>query len=278
MVAAAKTFHIGCQSWQYEDWISKPGSDPVFYPRGTRPADMLSLYAEIFDTIEVDSTAYGTPAISTLEGWMESTPDNFLFSLKVPRAVTHEFSLTPQSYPLMDEFTVAARVLGPKLGAILIQLPASFESTKDNGAALRAFISRLPDDVRFAVEFRHPGWFVEWTYDELNENGIALALVAGKWVPEDVMLATFEKTITPFAYLRMMGLRDLDKFDRIYRDRIGEIKRWADRTRSLKGREVFVYLDNYFEGHAPATANRFKSELQIPFTDPQQLDPQASLF
>ncbi|MEO8573121.1 MAG: DUF72 domain-containing protein [Pyrinomonadaceae bacterium] len=231
-----KTFHIGCQSWQYEDWISKPGDDPVFYPRGTRQADMLSHYSQIFDTIEVDSTAYGTPAISTLEGWFEATPDDFLFSLKVPRAITHEFSLTPQSYPAIDEFTAAARALGPKLGTILIQLPASFESTKDNGTALRSFVSQLPDDIRFAVEFRHPGWFVDWTFDELNEHGIALALVAGKWVPEAVVLAAFKKTNVPFAYLRMMGLRDLDKFDRVYRDRTEEIERWTSNTGSLKAK------------------------------------------
>ena len=273
-----KTFHIGCQSWQYEDWVSKPGEDPVFYPRGTRPADMLEHYSQIFDTIEVDSTAYGTPAISTLEGWVEATLDDFVFSLKAPRAITHEFSLTPQSYPLMDEFTNAARLLGPKLGAILIQLPASFESTKDNGTALRGFVSRLPREIKFAVEFRNPGWFVEWTFDELNESGVALALVAGKWVPEDTMFSAFEKTNAPIAYLRMMGIRDLDKFDRIYRDRIQEIRQWAAKTKSLKAKEVFVYLDNYFEGHAPATANRFKTSLGIPFTDPQQLDPQASLF
>src|SRR5215203_3373391 len=273
-----KKFHIGCQSWQYDDWVSKPGEDPVFYPRGTRPADMLSHYSQIFDTIEVDSTAYGTPAVSTLEGWVAATPDDFVFSLKVPRAITHEFSLTPQSYPLMDELTAAARLLGTKLGAILIQLPATFESTKDNGTALRGFVSRLPRDMKFAVEFRHPGWFVEWTFDELNESGVALALVAGKWVPQNLMLSAFEKTNAPIAYLRMMGIRDLDKFDRIYRDRIKEIERWAEKSKSLNSPEVFVYLDNYFEGHAPATANRFKSALALPFTDPQQFDPQASLF
>ena len=277
-MTATKTFHVGCQSWQYEDWISKPGEEPVFYPRGTRPADMLPLYAEIFDTIEVDSTAYGTPAASTLEGWVAATPDDFLFSLKVPRLITHEFSLGPQGFGAMDEFVDAARRLGPKLGAILIQLPASFESTKDNGTALRAFISRLPADVRFAVEFRHPGWFVEWTFDELNSHDIALGLVAGKWVPEEVMFSAFEKTTARLAYVRMMGIRDLDKFDRIYRDRTGEIERWATRIRPLKAAEVFIYLDNYFEGHAPATANKVKVALGIGTADPQQLDPQASLF
>jgi uncharacterized protein YecE (DUF72 family) len=239
---------------------------------------MLSLYSEVFDTIEVDSTAYGTPAISTLEGWVAETPDDFIFSLKVPRIITHEMSVGPQSFAPMDEFVDAARSLGSKLGVILIQFPAVFESTKDNGAALRKFISRLPEDIRFGVEFRNPGWFVEWTFDELNEHGIALALVAGKWVSEETMFVAFEKTKTPFVYVRLMGVRDLPKFDRVQRDRTGEIERWADRIKSVGATEVFVYVDNYFEGHAPETANKLKRALDIPSADPADLDPQASLF
>ncbi|MEO8041696.1 MAG: DUF72 domain-containing protein [Acidobacteriota bacterium] len=277
-MVGTKKFHIGCQSWQYEDWISKPGEEPIFYPRGTRPSEMLSLYSEIFDTIEVDSTAYGTPAISTLEGWAANTPDDFLFSLKVPRAITHEFSLGPQSYGLMDEFVAAARQLGTKLGVVLIQLPAVFESTKDNAAALRNFTARLPSDVSFAVEFRHPGWFVEWTYEELNEHGAGLALVAGKWVPEELMSSAFGRTTTHFAYVRLMGIRDLPSFDRIHRDRTAEVERWATQIRSLGASEVFAYVDNYFEGHAPATANKLKTAVGTFPADPSQLDPQASLF
>src|SRR5688572_30957269 len=101
---AGKAYRIGCQSWQYEDWVTQAGGETIFYPRGTRPADMLSIYSEVFDTIEVDSTAYGTPAVSTLEAWTEATPDNFVFSLKVPSVITHELAVSPTSYPLMDEF------------------------------------------------------------------------------------------------------------------------------------------------------------------------------
>ena len=273
-----KNFHIGCQSWQYEDWITEAAGDTIFYPRGTKPADMLSIYSEAFDTIEVDSTAYGTPAISTLEGWSEATPDGFLFSLKVPSAITHELALGPATYPLMDEFVEVARSLRSKLGVILIQFPASFESTKENGANLRSFIARLPSDIRFGVEFRHPGWFIEWTFDELNERGIALALVAGKWIDEDVMFPAFSKTKTPFAYIRLMGVRDLPKFDRIYRDRLDEINRWASMIKTLAANEVFAYVDNYFEGHGPATANRLKTALNVSTVDPRSLEKQASLF
>jgi uncharacterized protein YecE (DUF72 family) len=83
----------------------------------------------------------------------------------------------------------------------------------------------------------------------LNERGIALALVAGKWIDDDVMFSAFAKTKPPFAYVRLMGVRDLPRFDRIYRDRSDEIELWAAKVKTLEAKEVFGYVDNYFEGH-----------------------------
>ena len=273
-----KVYRIGCQSWQYDDWVTEAGGETIFYPRGTRAPDMLALYAEIFNTIEVDSTAYGTPALSTIASWLSTTPDDFLFSLKVPRIVTHELSLRPESYRVFDEFVDAAKSFGPKLGIILIQLPAAFEPTRDNGHDTRSFLARLPAGIRFGIEFRHPGWFVEWTFDELNDRQIALALVAGKWIPEETMFAAFGKVQTPFSYLRFMGIRDLPKFDRIYRERSDELTRWAKRIDKMDSDEIFIYVDNYFEGHAPATANRLKELLNVEAADAAALEVQPSLF
>lgn len=273
-----KRIHVGCQSWQYDDWITPAGGEPIFYPRGTRSPDMLALYSQIFDTIEVDSTAYGTPLESTIENWLAATPRNFRFSLKVPRAITHGFALSTTSYPLFDEFVDASRAFRSKLGVILIQFPAAFEPTKDDAGRLRDFLQRLPNDIRFAVEFRNPGWFVEWTFDELDNAGVALALVAGKWIPGTTMFEAFSKTRTPTAYVRFMGARDLPRFDRIYRDRSEELARWAAKIEELPSDTVFVYVDNHFEGHAPATANKLKTILGVNIENARKLDPQASLF
>jgi len=93
-----------------------------------------------------------------------------------------------------------------------------------------------------------------------------------------VMFAAFEKTTAAFAYIRLMGVRDLPKFDRVLRDRSDEIRRWTDRIKRLPAKDVFVYVDNYFEGHAPATANKLKRLLGVEPIDPAALEPQASLF
>jgi len=97
----APAIRIGCQSWGYEDWVTQPGGDFVFYPAGTKKNEMLPAYARVFDTIEIDATLYGIPASSTLEKWYGETPDNFKFSLKFPREITHDKRLAPDSFPVM---------------------------------------------------------------------------------------------------------------------------------------------------------------------------------
>lgn len=273
-----KRYIIGCQSWGYDDWVTKADGPTVFYPRGTKQTDMLEQYARLLETVEVDSTAYGTPPASTLEGWLEKVPAGFQFSLKVPRLITHEYSLDQRAIPLIDEFCERARLLGDHLGLILIQLPAAFESTKPNGQRLREFLPNLPKDLRFAIEFREPGWFVHWTFEELNEAGVALAMVEGPWVPRDVMFRSFGHLKTDHAYVRVMGERDLVKFDRIYRNRDDELAKWGECLPKLAAREVFIYTDNHFEGHAPATANKLKKLLGVPLTDAGAIETQASLF
>src|SRR5918998_2567989 len=92
--ARADRIQVGCQGWNYDDWVTPPaGQSPVFYPRGTRAADMLALYARAFETVEVDSTFYAVPAASTVDAWHKRTPHGFTFSLKLPQAITHEFAL-----------------------------------------------------------------------------------------------------------------------------------------------------------------------------------------
>jgi hypothetical protein len=70
--------------------FTAPGWAGSFYPQGMKPEERLTFYAEHFDTVEVDSTFYGTPSPHTVSEWAQRTPENFIFSLKVPQIITHE--------------------------------------------------------------------------------------------------------------------------------------------------------------------------------------------
>ncbi|MFN2501987.1 MAG: DUF72 domain-containing protein [Pyrinomonadaceae bacterium] len=277
-MGAEKTFHIGCQSWGYDDWITPVAGETVFYPSGTKREEMLGLYSRVFDTIEVDSTLYGIPAASTLENWYDETPPGFIFSLKFPREITHDLELKGPSLSLTREFVERAELLQEKLGVFLIQFPARFEATKDNACRVRDFLGQLPSDFRFTMEFRNEGWFTESTMDALAGAGVPLGLVEGKWVDRDLMFQYAPSILTQFTYIRIMGERDLRMFNRIQRHRDDVLERWVAEIKNLKATEMFIYVDNYFEGFAPGTVNKLKQLLQLPPSDPAELETQLSLF
>ncbi len=275
---ANKQSKIGCQGWNYNDWITKAGGESIFYPRGTRSDAMLELYAKIFDTIEVDSTFYAIPPVSTIENWYRKTPENFTFSLKLPQEITHNLALRKQSFEILDEFCERILLLKEKLASVLIQLPPQFEASKENARNLREFLARLPNEIRFAIEFRDRQWLIDWTFEELENNRVALCLVEGSWIPRELMFEAIGKPTADFAYIRFMGERDLIKFDKIYRHQDTNLQMWKEEIEKIKAKDIFVYFSNFYEGHAPASVNKLKELLGQKIINPQTLENQGSLF
>lgn len=281
MASIRECAHVGCQGWNYADWVTPPaGAASVFYPRGTRDADMLGIYARAFDTVEVDSTFYAVPSASAVDAWHKRTPARFTFALKLPREITHELKLGKASDATLAGFCDHARLLGDKLSAVLVQLPPHFDASPENARALARFLPRLPRDLRFAVEFRHASWLEESLIDLLNRHGVALALVEGEWVARRAIWRWVEGLTAEFAYVRWMGARDLTRFDVVQRPRERNLELWAEAIRRLCARvpSVFAYFSNFYEGFAPASANRIKSLLGQPVVTPEELERQQSLF
>ena len=269
---------VGCQGWNYADWTTKAGGEAVFYPRGTKPNEMLALYAEIFDTIEVDSTFYAIPTLGTIENWYRKTPENFTFSLKMPQEITHEHLLHDSSFPVVTEFCERVRLLKEKLGVALVQMPPHFEASKENAVALKNFLAWLPEDIRFAIEFRHRDWLVDWTFDELRKNNVALCLTEGGWIPRGMMFEAVEKLQNDFAYIRFMGERDLTIFDRIQRVEDANLQMWKTEIERLATANVFVYFSNFYEGFAPVSVNKLKELFGQKTISANVLENQKSLF
>ncbi|HEV2801160.1 MAG TPA: DUF72 domain-containing protein [Pyrinomonadaceae bacterium] len=273
---------IGCQGWNYEDWVTGPASDEtVFYPRGTRPAAMLSHYTRAFSTVEVDSTFYAVPSAATVDGWHKRTPPRFTFALKLPRQITHEFGLRwKASADTLAEFCDHARLLHDKLAAVLIQLPPQFEAVPENLRALETFLPHLPSDLPFTVEFRHPSWITDEVIELLASYRLPVTLLEGQWIARRTLFRTVERIEADFAYIRFMGARDLTRFDRVQRPQDDNLQLWHTAITRLcaRGTRVLAYFSNYYEGHAPASANKLKRLLNQPTTSPADLENQPSLF
>jgi uncharacterized protein YecE (DUF72 family) len=271
--------HVGCQGWNYEDWVTGPG-ERVFYPRGTRAAGMLEVYARVFETVEVDSTFYAIPPTETFEGWAKRTPPGFTFSLKLPQAITHELGLGTGSAALLEEFCERARTLKEKLASVLIQLPPQFELNRENGLALRAFLPRLPRDLRFSIEFRSPGWLKQSVFDFLTEHNVALALVEGQWITPEDNRHMAEHPTADFIYIRWMGARNLTRFDLVQRPQDENLHEWSKMISSLTQRvsHVYAYFSNFYEGHAPESANKLKRLLGQSTIEAADIEEQPPLF
>jgi uncharacterized protein YecE (DUF72 family) len=276
---------VGCQGWNYDDWVTPPASArPVFYPNGTRAEHMLDAYARAFDTVEVDSTFYAAPSDATYDTWARRTPDRFTFALKLPREITHEHALRGrEAERALAEFCRGARRLGGKLAAVLVQLPPQFEATRENLRALSEFVPLLPADIRFAVELRDPFWFEAELLVPLSlQRHVSLALVEGPWATRERVwraAATLLDT-SDFAYVRWMGARDLTRFDEVQRPRDSNLERWGAAVERLSERVPYVcaYFSNFYEGHAPASANKLKRLLGQTVVSPEDLENQPSLF
>lgn len=220
---------IGTSGYAYPEW---KGS---FYPEGLPAAQMLGYYAERFPTVEINYTFYRMPTPKLVAGWCTRVPEAFRFTLKAPRRITHEKKLRPAGVAdAVKGFLAAASELGPRMGALLFQLPPTFK--KDIGV-LSEFLTLLPPKATSAFEFRHDSWLDEEVYDCLRTKNAALCI------------ADSEKRDTPVvvtarhAYLRLR--------DEGYGP--AEIDRWAAVARDLSSRceAVFVYFKHEDEGKGP---------------------------
>ncbi len=270
---------VGCQGWNYEDWVTGPGGR-VFYPRGTRSPAMLEVYGRAFETVEVDSTFYAIPPQQTFENWAKRTPPGFTFSLKLPQEITHERGLGSGSAELLAEFADRARALGPKLACVLIQLPPQFELTPETGRSLRNFLPRLPRDIRFSIEFRSASWLRQSVLDFLAEQEVSPALVEGQWIAPEDNWQLAEQLSADFVYVRWMGARNLTRFDAVQRPQDENLSSWAKTISRLRARgaRVYAYFSNFYEGHAPASANKLKRLLGQHVIAAADLEDQPSLF
>ncbi|MBA3343012.1 MAG: DUF72 domain-containing protein [Gemmatimonadaceae bacterium] len=272
MTASKARIHIGTQGWNYEAWVGP------FYPVNTRPADYLSIYSRAFGSVEVDSTFYGVPAVTTFRSWAERTPHDFVFALKMPQEVTHEQRLR-DTLGVSEQFYEGVRELGGKLGPILVQLGPDFDPSQL--PALVNFVGNAPKDLRFTIEFRHRGWMTEGVIALLREWNIGLTLVDGRWIPRRVMLALARRPTADFAYIRWMGPnRDLIDYSRVQVDRTREIEAWTEAIVDISSQvnDVFGYVANTFTGHSPATAREIQHRLGQQPVDPDSLGEQLSLL
>jgi uncharacterized protein YecE (DUF72 family) len=243
---AARPFRVGCSGWQYRDWRG------VLYPeKGLAQARWLERYAEVFDTVEVNSTFYRLASKDAVARWVEQTPPDFCFALKASRYLIHMKKLRDLDQGIARFYERIAPLVGtPKLGPVLWQLPEWFRRDDD---ALAGALDALPPG-RHTFEFRHPSWFCDEVYALLRRHDVALAIG--------------DHPQRPFQTLELTTGWTLVRFHFGHRGRRGnysrsELEEWADRLAGIAAdAELFIYFNNDWEGFAVRNARTLRGLLE----------------
>jgi uncharacterized protein YecE (DUF72 family) len=255
--------YLGTSAFTAAGW---PGT---FYPANVKSKDYLTFYAQKFDSVEVNSTLYGCPTTRTVANWAARTPDNFIFSIKTPRSITHDKILVDCDAEL-DEFLGTMEILGQKLGPILLQFPQFSPGVFSDRHAfmdrLVPFLNKLPAGRRYAIEIRNPEWLDAEFADLLRQHKIALVLPDLPYMPRPEELAQKFDPITAYwTYIRWLGDRkgiELQTltWDKTIVDRSTELRSWVDFCYQIKRRGIMVYgyANNHYAGHGPATIRQFR--------------------
>ncbi|WP_419757930.1 DUF72 domain-containing protein [Acidisoma sp.] len=283
---------IGISGWTYAPWRG------AFYPSGLKQKDELPFASRQVSSIEINGTFYRQQAPKSFANWAAEVPDDFVFSIKGPRFITHIRRLREIEGPLANFMACGLLNLGAKLGPILWQFPPNFPLDLDRFAQ---FLGCLPKDTAAAAALaeRHDGWLKDKAATGIDENrplrhaieirhesyrdaafvellrahGVALVCADTVEWPR-LMDVTAE-----FLYLRLHGSEAL--YASGYDD--AALDNWARRIRAWtaggepadaervggkavarKRRDVFAYFDNDLKVRAPADARGLMKRLGLP--------------
>ncbi len=226
----ANKLFVGTSGYSYKEW---KGS---FYPEDLKSNKFLEFYSEHLESVEINNTFYRFPSRSMLEGWCETTPEDFCFAIKAHTKITHKARLKDVESFVVD-LVERCRLLGPRLGPLLFQLPPFLRCDVPR---LEQFLEWLPAGERYTLEFRHSSWFVPEVYEALRSAGVALC------ISEDDKFDTPREVTADFTYLRLRR----EQYDD------SELSQWRDWYAPLveDGLDAYVYLKHDEEGASPQAA------------------------
>lgn len=239
--------HIGTSGWSYPKWKG------LFYPPGLSSAKWLDYYTGFFSTTEINGSFYRLPSPETVVKWTESVPDDFIFCPKMSRFLTHMKKLREPEEPLERFFSVFHH-MKPKMGPILVQLPAMLTFNYDIAEQFYRLLKFRYHAYAFVMEVRHPTWLQEDSLTLMTAFDIGLVISqSGGIFPYSEMITA--KNI----YVRFHGpdaLYASAYSNEMLQSYAEKLQQWVS-----EGHEVWVYFNNDINGYAPEDARRLQEML-----------------
>ena len=261
---------LGCAGWDYKDWVG------VFYPKFLERYNRLEFYSNFFDIVEINSTFYNIPNKTTVINWYNQVPANFRFVVKVWQKITHNLNDPDLDY-VVSQFFSHLSPLREKTFAYLLQFPPWFKFTEKHFSQLKSLSKELPPEHKYVIELRDNSWFNEEKVSEITEG--PNFILGTTYMPE--INAQFSKN-QDFYYIRLIGDRELSVFNRIQRNQEDSINDLVRNLQILKKKpniyEIFIIVNNHFQGNAPESINLLKKRLNLPLKEFNQQKKLSDYF
>lgn len=247
------TILIGTSGWHYNHWIGK------FYPEDIKGYYELKFHSKYFNSVENNSSFYRIASESTYKTWVKMTPENYKFSMKLNKTITHlaKLQLTDDIKEKIRLIIDTTQILAERMGAIVIQLPASFRLDLKT---LEKFLKYFTEEINskkykfdVAIEFRNKYWFTNEVYEILKKYNVSLVAADSSRYPG------VKEITADFAYIRLHGPEKL--FASSYSEK--ELNQWSKYIKSIskKVKRVYVYFNNDFHAYAIDNAKQLNKLL-----------------
>lgn len=246
---------IGTAGWDYKDWIGP------FYSKKLERSQYLEYFSKFFDLVEINSTFYNIPTKDTVNNWNNRVLNDFRFTVKVWKKITHNLN-DPNLDSLIMSFFTKMIPLKEKITGFLLQFPPWFIYSEEHLRKLNFLIKMIPVEFKYIIELRDNSWF---------EPDIISTFIDGK---KCVLGTTYMPGLTPYYfpnqeyyYIRLIGDRKLSVFNQIQRKQTDSLKNLYENIQKMKKstkiREIWIIVNNHFAGFAPESVNSLKKDWGI---------------
>ncbi len=284
----SKIYFATC-SWKYDSWKG------IIYP-DEKKFNYLEEYSKYFDSVEIDQWFWslfdekkiGMPKKDDVINYANSVPDKFKFTIKLPNSITltHFYKKKKSdplvanphflSHKLMEDFLELLEPMKNKIGALMFQFEylnkEKISSQIEFQERFENFLEKIEKSFPLAIEIRNPNYLNKNYFEFLEKNNLAHVFLHGYYMPSAFdIYSKFSMFAKNFSVIRLhgpdrSGIEELTNgiWNSIVLPKDNELKKVAEMILSLKAKtvDVFVNINNHFEGSAPLTINKLKKELE----------------
>ena len=229
---------VGCSGFSYQGWKD------LFYPSSVPQSFWFEYYCQFFNTVELNVTFYRVPLPAVFKGWYDRSPDDFRFTVKAPRLITHYRKFQSTRNDALQFYDRVLDGLQDKLGTVLFQLHPKMEFSEES---LENILDSLDPSFKNVIEFRHNSWWNEKVVERLKEEKITFCSISYPRLPDEVIRTS------EILYYRFHGVPQLYRTpytDEELKGVIHKIKLKEEVTDS------YLYFNNDNDANAVANAIR----------------------